>query len=108
MLTDSDKPIAACAGYLMCLFKDRGGLDPLLAYWRLNQGDQKTRRMVYRAVAALDDDNLTPVLQDVYGSMKDQSYYMREFYWTIRGIKGPNILKLRKLIRDEVGMDELQ
>ena len=43
MLTDSDKPAAACAGYLTCLFKDRAGLDPLLAYWRTNQDDHETR-----------------------------------------------------------------
>jgi HEAT repeat protein len=108
MLTDTDKPIAACAGYLMCLFKDRAGLDPLVGYWRLNQSDQRARRMVYRAAAALNDDGLTPVLEEAYRSMKNQSYYAREFYWTIRGISGPNILKLRKTIRDEVGMDELQ
>ena len=40
--------------------------------------------------------------------MKDESYYAQDFYWTIRGIKGPNVLKLRKQMRDELGMAELQ
>ena len=33
---------------------------------------------------------------------------LREFYWTIRNIKGERILALRKKIRDEAGMDRLR
>ena len=31
-----------------------------------------------------------------------------EFYWTIRVMEGPNALRLRKRIRQEVGMDRLR
>ena len=30
------------------------------------------------------------------------------FYWTIRSMTGPEIVKFRKLIRDEVGMENLR
>jgi hypothetical protein len=33
---------------------------------------------------------------------------LREFYWTIRDMSDPNVIKLRKQIRDEVGMDHLR
>jgi hypothetical protein len=37
-----------------------------------------------------------------------ESYYRSEFYWTIRIMTGPEILKFRKQIRDEIGMGQLQ
>ena len=33
---------------------------------------------------------------------------MSDFYWTIRIMSGPEILKFRKQIRDEVGMENLR
>lgn len=39
---------------------------------------------------------------------KQGSYYIRDFYWTIRVMDGPNVLRLRKQMRDEVGMANLQ
>jgi len=36
------------------------------------------------------------------------SYDVRNFYWSIRAMHGPEILKLRKRIRDEVGMEMLK
>ena len=33
---------------------------------------------------------------------------MKEFYWTIRFMTGPEVLKLRKEIRDQVGMAALR
>jgi HEAT repeat protein len=109
MLNDEDKPIAACAGYLACLFGDRSGLDPLLAHWRSNPADHEWRRLAYRAITALGDENLTPVLEEVYNSMGDQkAYSAREFYWTIRDLKGEKITQLRKRVRDDVGAQQLQ
>ena len=40
--------------------------------------------------------------------MPDLTYEVSEFYWTIRIMTGPDILKFRKQIRDEVGMNQLQ
>lgn len=35
-------------------------------------------------------------------------YGLREFHWAIRAMSGDRVLKLRKRIRDEVGMENLQ
>ena len=47
-----------------------------------------------------------PVLAEIY---KDRDRLdVRDFYWTIRGMTGPEILAFRKQIRDEIGMDQLR
>jgi len=100
---EDDASTAAYAGYLLSLFGDRSGFDRLVSYWRANSGDDTARRLVYRAVAAMNDDSLTPVLESVYKSMSDEQYYARELYSTIRDIKGPNVTKLRQRMHTEVG-----
>ncbi len=109
LLGDSDPEVAAQAAYFLSLMGDRGGLEPLLEYWRRNhQDNEQWRRLVYRAVTALNDDELTPILEEIYGGYDHQDYSIGEFYWTIRTVKGPQILKLRKRIRGDVGMDFLR
>jgi HEAT repeat protein len=101
--SEADPSTAAYAGYLLSLFGDRSGFDRLVAYWRTNSDDDAVRRLVYRAIAAMNDDSLTPVLESVYKSMADEQYYARELYSTIRDIKGPNVTKLRQRMQAEVG-----
>jgi hypothetical protein len=51
------------------------------------------------------------VLEEIYKKLsatRNGSYYMKSFYWTIRSMHGAEVLKLRKQIRDEVGMDNLR
>ena len=109
ILGDPDRQQAAYAGYLLSLLHEADGFEPLATYWRENgKTDDATRKLVYRAAAALNDDKLTAVLAEVYASYEKQTYYVREFYWTIRGIQGPQILELRKRIRQEIGMDGLR
>lgn len=108
-LKDADPEVAACAGYLLALMDQRDGLDPLLRYWRLHGADDASwTQSVYRAIAHLDDDGLVPVLEEIFNRFGKENYQVREFYWTIRNMTGPKILKLRKRIRSEVGMDRLQ
>jgi hypothetical protein len=108
MLKDSDEG-AALAAYMLATMKDRQGLEVLLAYWRAHgREDEMWRALVYRAISASNDDSLVPVLEEIYRSMDKSDYRMREFYWTIRSMDGPNILKLRKQIRQDVGMDRLR
>jgi hypothetical protein len=95
-------------GYLLALMGDRSGMDSLLDYWRNNREDQSAQRLVYRAAAALRADDMVPVLEEIYAGYAKQPYYVREFYWTIRLIGGEGALKLRKRIRDEVGMQQLR
>jgi HEAT repeat protein len=107
----SKKPeTVALAGYLLTLLGDPAGLAPLEHHWRTKakEDDAWTRRM-YTAVAALGDDAKTPLLEEIYQTLRAQgSYYMRDFYWTIRIMDGPAVLRLRKQIRTDVGMANLQ
>jgi len=109
-LTGADPKNAAYAGYLLALSGDAEGLAPLERHWRGQAlDDYYWQRRVYGAVAALGDDARTPLLEEIYQQMRASgSYYMRDFYWTIRVMDGPNVLKLRKRIRQEVGMANLQ
>lgn len=109
LLTDEDPQVAAAAGYLLALWGDRSGFDAVVLNWRAKVDDDPARRLLYRAAAALREDNLTPLLEEVYRSYgKERNYMMGDFYWTIRNINGEKILKLRKTIRDEVGMENLR
>jgi HEAT repeat protein len=103
-----DQETAAYVGYLLALMGDRSGMDSLLDYWRNNREDQSAQRLVYRAAAALRADDMVSVLEEIYAGYAKQPYYVREFYWTIRLIGGEGALKLRKRIRDEVGMQQLR
>jgi len=108
LLKDPDSEVQAYAGYLLCLLDRREGLDSLIIQWRRQISDREWRKLVYRAVAMIGDDSLVPLLDEVYHTYRDNDWEIRDFYWTIRAMEGPNILKLRKKIRDEVGMERLQ
>ncbi len=109
LLTNPDAKLAAMAGYLLAISGSRDGFRTLESYWRgqAHAGDA-WRKLMYRAITSLNDDALTPILEEIYGGMEKQAYEMREFYWTIRGMTGPNALALRKRVRDEVGMESLR
>ena len=107
LLDDSDPAVAAEAGYLLALMGESRGLEPLLRYaQQQGKSDSPLQRLAYRAIAALDDSNQIPLLKKIYAGLSQ--YEVSEFYWTIRIMTGPEILKFRKQIRDEVGMNQLQ
>jgi hypothetical protein len=107
LLANSEPEIAACAGYLLVLLGDSDGMEPLLRYWRQQRASfNDWTSLAYRAIAVADDPKYVPVLEQIYSKLKE--YEVSEFYWTIRIMSGPEILKLRKRIRDEVGMSRLQ
>jgi HEAT repeat protein len=86
---------------------EREGLKPLLKYWQ-QEGDKPERveRLVYRAIAALDDTSQIAVLRDL--AAKLDQFEMRDLYWTVRGMSGQEMVKFRKEIRDKVGMENLR
>jgi hypothetical protein len=103
---NSDPELAACAGYLLALLGEPDGIRPLLQYWRQHgQRHDEWKRLVYRAIAVIDDPQYIPVLREIYGQLDE--YEFSEFYWTIRIMSGPEILKFRKQIRAEVGASRL-
>jgi hypothetical protein len=107
LLADDDPEVAACAGYLTALLGDADGLDPLLAHWRKQRGNtDEWNKLVYQAIAVTDQPKYLPVLQDIYHKLSQ--YEVSEFYWTIRIMSGPEILRFRKQIRDDVGAEKLQ
>jgi hypothetical protein len=118
LLKDGDQETVALAGYLLALQERPEGLPPLLTYWR-KQGRQAMpwKKLVYRAIAALNDISQSAALQQIYETMSTNAEAVpgragggevSEFYWTIRNMTGPDVLKLRKKIRDDVGMEHLQ
>lgn len=40
--------------------------------------------------------------------MKETPEDARAFYWTIRTMEGPEVLRLRKQMRDDLGMENLR
>jgi hypothetical protein len=108
LLGDPDRTTAADAAYLLALLGDRSGLATLTAQWRESKQNDSYRRLLYRAVAALRDQELVPLLEEIYASYEQPEYYARDFYWTTHVIGGERALKLRKRIRDQVGMQRLR
>jgi hypothetical protein len=98
----ADLETAASAGYLLALLGEPEGIGPLVQYWRQHEASSNQwRRLVYRAIAVTDDPKYIAVLREIYSKLED--YEVSEFYWTIRIMSGPEILKFRKQIRDEKG-----
>ena len=110
LLQSEDHMIAAYAGYLLCLLNKHEGLPPVVRFWgeQKESGNSNATELVYTAITALDDDSQTPVLGQIYAASSKDRYSLREFYWTIRAMHGPKVLALRKNMRDEVGMEQLQ
>jgi hypothetical protein len=109
LLTDRDPEVAAYAGYLLALLGEGDGLDRLLQHWSGRaRTDTTWMRLVYRAIAAGNDDARVTVLETIYRRLQSAENELPEFYWTIRVMEGPNALQLRKQIRQEVGMDRLR
>lgn len=107
LMTHADPQVAAYAGYLTALLGERAGLEPLLSFWR--RGEQKAEgldRLVYRAIAALDDSSRIAVLREIAARLNPTE--TRDLYWTIRGMTGQEMLKFRKELRDKVGMENLR
>jgi hypothetical protein len=103
LITDADPEVAASAGYLLALLGEADGLPPLLKYWRQHgRKSEDWDRLVYRAIATIDDPQYIDVLRQIYDKL--DRFDVGEFYWTIRIMSGPEILKFRKEIRDRVDL----
>ncbi len=111
LLAVDDPRTAAQAGYLVSLLGRPEGLPPLLAFWQTKAAaDPGWMRMVYRAVASLNDGSKVGVLREIYNRLHndENGSYLPEFYWTIRSMTASDILPLRKTMRDEVGVEQLK
>jgi len=107
LINDDDPQVAAQAGYLLALLGQKEGLPPLLAYWKTQkENDDSLDRLVYRAIASLDDSSRIAELRDIRQRLEEHE--MADFYWTIRIMSGLEILNYRKELRRAVGMENLQ
>ncbi|MEX0700573.1 MAG: HEAT repeat domain-containing protein [Planctomycetales bacterium] len=111
LLEGDDPRLAAYAAYLLAVTGDEEGLERLIGYWSKRPEDPQWSRLVYRAIAALDDSTRLPVLEQIYARFPKEDQFgsgVGDFYWTIRIMTGPEVLEFRKRIRDEVGVDRLR
>lgn len=111
VLSSNNRRAAAQAGYLLALLERPEGLPPLIEYWRSQaQDDVVWMRLVYRAIARIDDGSQLPLLKEIYARLNTETNkpHLVEFYWTVRSMSHPDVLPFRKHIRQEVGMESLR
>jgi len=112
LLESSDSATAARAAYLLVLLNERDAFPVLYRYWKSSAHQNAAwSRLVYRAIAFLDDERFISDLVNIYENqiLPEPDYAAAaDFYWTIRIMTGPEILEFRKRIRDEIGIDNLR
>jgi HEAT repeat protein len=107
LLADADPQVAAYAGYLLALLGETDGLPPLVAHWRSQkEPSAPLDRLVYRAIAVLDDPAYIPQLRTIAARL--DKYAVSDFYWTVRIMSGSEILQFRKELREKQGMENLR
>ena len=103
-----DESTNAIATYYRALFDKETKLKPLLDYFKKNQSEE-IAKLVYEAIASVNADEKIPIVEKIYLKHGEHdTYFSANLYWTIRVMDGRNAIKLRKKIRDEVGMDDLK
>jgi HEAT repeat protein len=108
-IADGNSDLAGYAGYLLVLLGEHDGFEPLNKSASEHDLDDPWGKLLYRAISHANDDAQTPMLEAIYNRyVKNRNWEVRELYWTIRTMTGERILKLRKRIRDEYGMDRLR
>lgn len=110
-LDSSDKNVAAEAAFLsIWIHGDRKSWQQLEKLWQQREEyDISIRRLVYRAIAALNDDSLTPLLAQVYEELRrHDSSEVEKLYWTIHSLKGPAVEKVRQRIDEENSIESTE
>ena len=85
-----------------CHFCRAGWARPAVIILRPQPADAETwDKRVYQAIAQLDDDAQVPVLEKIYAGARSGSSskhgdtsIIKDLYWTIRGMDGPNARRL--------------
>ena len=99
----------AYASYFRALFDEKADLKDLIDYYKQHPENTQTNKLVYRAVAATNNDDLVSVVEKIFDFNLDDDDKSEhaDLYWTIRPMDGDNALKLRKRIRVKVGTGTL-
>ena len=104
-----DTEVSALRTYFKAILQSKTDLKPLLNYWQDEDQSEEMATIVYEAIAATNNDKLIPTVEEIYDAHgKDSNRYAANLYWTIRVMDGKKALALRKRIRDEVGMRNLE
>ena len=101
----------AYATYFRTLFDEKADLKPLLDYHNQHTDNEQVNKLVYRAVAATNKDDLVGVVGEIYDfnkSENDNDSDHADLYWTIRPMDGDNAMELRKRIRDTEGLSNFE
>ena len=109
-LDHSDLEVKAYAAYLASLLEQDVNLDSLIDFFDANSDQEEIAKLVYRAIASQNAGDLVDVVEGIYDDFDGASdtSLAADIYWTIRVMDGKQALRLRKRIRKEVGMSELQ
>lgn len=104
LIKSEDAEVRMRAAYLLCLLQEKSALEILEK--ELN-GEERMRgsreqRMLYRAIAALNDESRVPTLQSIYKTIKDDTYEATEFYWTIQSMTGTQITQLQQRVAKDI------
>ena len=105
----NDEEVLALSTYFKSLLDPKTDLKPLIDYWENEDSSEEMATMVYEAIAATNNDKLTPSIEAIFEAHgEDSDRYAADLYWTIRVMTGKKALALRKRIRDKVGMSTLK
>ena len=106
-----DEEGQAYVTYFRSLFDEKTDLKPLIDFYNQHPDNVQTNKLVYRAIATTNDDDLVGVVEKIYEfneEEKDDESEIADLYWTIRPMDGDNALNLRKRIRDAQGVNRLK
>ncbi len=102
-LSDTEPETRGYAAYILATHKDGSHIDEIAKFWReRGKYDQSWKRMLWRAIAAADADDKTPVLEELYAALGKSDYFIRDFYWTVRSMTGAKAKAFRKKVYKEV------
>ena len=80
----------------------------MVDYYKQYPENSQTNKLVYRAVAATNRDDLVGMVEKIFDvNLDDDESEYADLYWTIHPMDGENALKLRKRIRTKVGSSTL-
>lgn len=104
---DLDEECVAFTTYFRALLDVKVDLAPLIDYYQ-SEKSETAGKLIYRAVATQNRDDLIPIIEKTFEEFGGDESFAADLYWTIRVMDGKQAGKLRKRIRDEIGMETLK
>ena len=108
-IADHSDDSAAYAGYLLAQLGDRNGLTPLLRTARAADWEDPWGMLAYHAIAKINDDSLTPTLNEIYQRyLQIDKYQIPEMLETIHSMTGTNAARLAKTMQNALKVSDQQ